>query len=101
MRSFRGSRVPRRNPLDRKIPGVLIRPDRGSEPTPVASYEWSSWAGAGRRHYRLSAGRGTALCGHAPGSLVLGSQLRQKAAKRPLCARCVALAKRRGVEVAE
>lgn len=98
MRSFRGSRVRRRNPLDRKIPGVLIRPDR-DELAPVASYEWSSWAGAGRRHCRLNAGRGSALCGRTPGSLVLGSQLRQKALSRPLCVRCVQLAKQREVEV--
>jgi hypothetical protein len=98
MRSYRTPRLRKRNPLDRKVPGVLIRPDRQAPPEPDG-HEWSSWQGSTRRHYRPNAGRGAALCGRTPGSLVLGSQLRQWALSRPLCGRCVVLATKRGLEV--
>lgn len=84
---FRGSaRLRRRNPLDRKIPGVLIRPDR-DEPKP-AGYELSSWSGASRRHCRLTSGDGVALCGRSPGPLVALSRRRQQGKDRPLCQTC-------------
>lgn len=97
MRNFRGSRYRRRNPLDRKVPGVLIRPDRGeSKP---ADYELSSWAGAAKRHCRLTSGVGVALCGRSPGALVALSKRRQKAPERGLCTRCRDVMHARGIEV--
>ena len=98
MRSFRGSRIRRRNPLDRKVPGVLIRPDRHDEPKP-AGYELSSWGTCGHRHCRLTSGVGVALCGKSPGSLVALSRRRIKAVDRPLCSLCGRLMRQRGIEV--
>ena len=100
MHRFRGSaRLRRRNPLDRKIPGVLIRPDR-DQPRP-AGYELSSWSGAGRTHCRLTTGVGVALCGAQPGSLVALSKRRQRKTGRELCMRCDRLMKAKGIEVTE
>ena len=87
-------------PYDRKIPGVLIRPDR--EPRKrgtTADYEWSTWVGATRRHFRLTTGRGVALCGSSPGGMVSDAKLRQRGDKRPLCKLCVRMCDLRGVEV--
>ena len=89
---LRGGRNWKRpGPYAAKIPGVLIRPDRGTAAPEPARYEWSSWTGASRRHWRLVNGRGFALCGRGPAWFVPEEEIRQEGEGKKLCGRCEAI----------